>query len=82
MTHNGPGPVWSQTNYTGKHQKTKKEMAAQKRMAEISNIDHGMEIIPTHPLSKTECGRVWSHAGCQFGKNWNTFKENKFAVKL
>jgi len=35
----------------------------------------GMEIIPTKLTSKTECSRYWSRCGCQFGKNWNKFKE-------
>lgn len=45
------------------------------------NLDHGQEIIPTHPLSKTECKRIWSREGCQFGKNWNKYKEDAFTVK-
>jgi len=47
----------------------------------ISNLtEWGQEIIPSHPLSKTECGRIRSREGCQFGKNWNGFKEEKFTT--
>ena len=45
-------------------------------MTEPSNYDHGQEIIPTHILSKTECDLIWSREGCQFGRNWNKYKEN------
>jgi len=45
-------------------------------MIEPSNYDHGQEIIPTHIKSKTECNLIWSKEGCQFGKNWNNFKDD------
>ena len=40
----------------------------------------GQEIIPTHPLSKTECGLIRSREGCQFGRNWNNFKTERFTT--
>lgn len=47
----------------------------------ISNLtEWGQEIIPSHPLSKTECGLIRSREGCQFGKNWNGFKEERFTT--
>jgi hypothetical protein len=41
---------------------------------DLSNYDHGQEIIPTTLLSRTECKRIISREGCQFGRNWNNFK--------
>ena len=48
---------------------------------EITNFDHGQEIIPSHILSKTECKQIWSSEGCRFGKNWNEFKEKLIEEK-
>lgn len=43
-----------------------------------SNLtERGQEIIPKHPLSKTECKLIRSREGCQFGINWNSFKEQQ-----
>jgi hypothetical protein len=48
----------------------------------IDNLtEWGQEIIPTHPLSKTECGLIRSREGCQFGKNWNGFKNERFTTR-
>jgi hypothetical protein len=31
--------------------------------------------IPESLYEFTECGELRSHAGCQFGRNWNDFKD-------
>lgn len=42
----------------------------------LENMMRDQNVIPSTLQERTDCGLLWSREVCQFGKNWNRFKED------